>query len=109
MNDRSLAETLVALPAGRLRQGEVNLHLGAAEAKAFPRFGNVGRDIGRIKQAAVELGGSHVADDGPLVFDRVAGCEPDSRRTTALDENAHHVPAGLAIAAVILDQADERI
>ena len=84
MNDRGLVETFVALPARRLRQGEVNLHVAAAEAETFAGFGNLGRNIGRIEQAPVELRGRDVADDCTLGSDGVAAYEPDSGRTTAL-------------------------
>src|SRR5438034_222086 len=45
MNDRGLAETFVTLPVRPLRQGEVNLHVAAAEAEALGGFGNLGRNI----------------------------------------------------------------
>ena len=109
MNDRGLAETLVTLPARRLRQGEVNLHVAAAEAETLGGLGDPGRNIDRIEQPPVELRRCDVADDCTLRTDGVAAYEPYSGRTTRLDENSLNVPAGLANAAVISNQAHERI
>ena len=72
MDDRGLAETLVTLPARRLRQGEVNLHVAAAEAETLARCGDLGRNVGRIEQAPVELRRRDVADDRTLGSDDVA-------------------------------------
>ena len=47
--DRRLAEPVVAIPARPLGQGEVDLHLRAAETKPFARLGNIGRHMGRIE------------------------------------------------------------
>src|SRR5207247_9234372 len=109
MNGAGLAETFVTLPVRPLRQGEVNLHVAAAEAEALGGFGNLGRNIGAIEQAPVELRRRDVADDCTLGSDRVAVDQPDSGGTTAFDENSLHVTVGLANATVISDQADERI
>src|SRR5258705_9185983 len=109
MNDRSPGETFVTLPARRLGQGEVNLHVAAAETETFAGFGNGGRHICRIEQAPVELRGRDVADDRTSGSDGVAAREPDSGRTTSLDENPLHVLTGFADATVISDQARERV
>src|SRR6185295_1187320 len=55
MNDRGLAETLVTLPAWRLRQGKMNLHVGAPVAETPRGLGDPGRNIHRIEQPPVEL------------------------------------------------------
>src|SRR6266568_992559 len=102
MHDGGLGEAIVAVPPRRLRQRKVDLHLGAAEAKPLPRFGNVRRNLGGVEQAPVELRRRDVADDCTLGSGGVTPGEPDSERTTALDENALHVPAGLANAALIV-------
>src|SRR6185312_16136111 len=57
----------------------------------------------------VELRRCDVADDCSVRTDGVAAYQPYSGRTTRLDEDSLNVTVGLANAAVISDQAHERI
>src|SRR6266511_1399717 len=109
MHDRGLAETFVTFPPRRLRQGEVNLHVAAAETETSRSLGYPGRNISGIAQALVGLRGRDAADDCTLGSGGVAADKPDSGGTTAFDENSLHVMAGLADPTVISHQADERI
>src|SRR6266576_5254739 len=109
MDDGGLIEPVVAVPPRRLRQREVNLHLGAAEAKTFRRFGDVRRSVGGTKQASVELRRRHVADDGSIGPGGTAGGESHSGGASTSDDDLFDLGAGLADATVIFDEADERI
>src|SRR3984893_4062513 len=109
MNDRRPAEAIVAVPARPLGQGEVDLHLGAAEAEPLPRFGNIRRSVGRFQQAYIQLRRGDVADDGAFGSGGAPSLEPHSRGASSLDENSLYVGAGLADSTVILDEANERI
>src|SRR5437899_1020769 len=105
MNDRRLAEPVVAVPTRRLGQSEVDLHLRAAETKPFSRFGNIGRHIGGIEQSSIQLRGRDVADDGTLGFDGLTSGELHPGRAAAGYANSLHIAPGLAHTTVVSDQA----
>ena len=49
VNDRGAAEAVVAVPARRLRECEVNLHLGAAETEALSGSTDLGRHVAGLE------------------------------------------------------------
>ena len=78
VHDRRPREPLVALPARRLGEREVDLHLGAAVAEPPP-----GRGDGVVRvaeQRAVELGRGDVRDHGPRRLDGLAVGGADAGR-----------------------------
>ena len=103
VHDRGAAEPLVALPARRLRQREVDLHLRAAVAEPLRR------DSDRVvEQPPVELRRRHVADHRPRGADRLAayGAHADGAvRSTAPPRPRRRLEA----AAVLADQRRERV
>ena len=63
VHDRGAAEALVALPGDRLRERQVDLHLGAAVAEALCRRPRLAGHAGHaLEQPAVELRGRDVRD-----------------------------------------------
>ena len=103
MDDRRLPETRVPLPARRLGEREVDLHLGAAVAEALCQL------LVAVDQAAVELGRRDVGDHRARSRDLLAAGEADTGRLPIAYQHALDVAAGLAGAAVILDQPHECI
>ena len=109
MDDRGAPEAVVPVPARRLRECEVNLHLGAAETEALSGFADLGRDVAGPEQTSVQLGRCHVADDSTSGVENTSVRQTHAGRTAAGDDDALDVLARLARAAVILDQPDERV
>src|SRR6185312_8461910 len=101
VDDRGLSEPLVALPVRRLREREVDLHLRAAVAEALAELG-VAAD-----QPAVELRRRDVGDHRALRADLLAVGGAHAGRLAVAEEHSLDVAAGLARAAVVLDQAHE--
>src|SRR5205085_4714712 len=100
VDDRGLSEPLVAVPARRLGEGEVDLHLRAAVAEGHLRS---------PEEALVELRRRDVRDDRARGADLVSVFEPDSGGGAVPDEHPLDIAPGLTEAAVIADQRDERV
>ena len=108
MDDRRSPEALVAVPAGRLRKCEVDLHLGAPVAESLAALGNVCGQVA-VEQPPVELGRRHVGDHGSRRRNDLAVSEPDTARLAPADDDLIDIPARLADAAVLADQRHERV
>ena len=108
VHDRRLPEPLVALPARRLGEREVDLHLGAAVAEAPAALGGRPADHA-VEQPSVQLRRRHVRDHRARRADLLAAGEPHACRAALAHEHALDVAPGLAGAAVILDQPHERV
>ena len=78
VDDRGAREALVAVPARRLGEREVDLHLRAAEAEAPAGFRD--RRPRRLEQPPVELRRRHVAITARRGADLLAVAEPHARR-----------------------------
>ena len=63
MDDSGLPQPLVALPARRLGEGEVDLHVTAAVPEPAAAVCDRGRHV-TFEQASVELSRRHVRDHG---------------------------------------------
>ena len=107
VHDRRPREPLVALPARRLREREVDLHLGAAVAEAAARGGDGVRRV--AEQAAVELRRRDVRDHGARRADRLAVGGADADGGAVAHDDRLDLGARPARAAVVLDQPHERV
>ena len=107
VDQRGPAEPLVPLPARRIREREVDLHLRAPVAVAARRPRNARRRI--VEQPLVELRGRHIRKHGALRRHDVSSGEPDADGAPAPDEHLLDVAARLADAAAVTDQLHERL
>src|SRR3954453_10977993 len=101
MDDRRLPEPPVALPARRLREREVDLHLRAAVAEAATKLRVA------VDEPAVELRRRHVRDHGPRRSDLLAVGGAHAHRLPVADDHPLDVAAGFARAPAVLDRAHE--
>ena len=108
VNERRPAEAVVALPARRLGEREVDLHLRPPEAKAARSRFDCGRQRHVSQQSAVQLRRQDVADDRPR-GELVSVHGSNTARATVLDENSIHLAIRFEHAAVIVDQLHQRV
>ena len=94
VDDRRLAEPLVALPARRLGEREVDLHLASGRSGTGARGGEPARRT--VEEPAVELGRRDVAITARSRRDRLAVRRAARRRAPVRDEHALDVAPGLA-------------
>ena len=87
----------------------MNLHLGAAVAEPRARPRDRSRHVTVGEQPLVELRRRHVREHRAIGEDRLPVGELDPDGLPALHEHALDVAAGLAHAALIADQAHERV
>ena len=108
VHDRRLAEPLVAVPARRLGEREVDLHLGAAVPEAASALAERRRDLDLGEEPLVQLRRRHVRDHRAARVDPLAVRQHDAGRAPRPDVDALDVAPGLARAAVVADQLHER-
>ena len=96
-------------PPRRLVEREVDLHPRAAVAVARRRGVDVGGDVGRAEERAVEPGRRHARDDGAGRADRLSVGEDDTDRAAAGDRDPRDLRVRPEVAARVPDDALERL
>ena len=111
VDDRAAPEPLGLrpLPARRLVEREMDLHLGAAVAESRRSLGDAGGHVGVAEQRAVKLGRRHVRDDGAGGRDDLSVCESHSGRPAVRDDDPLDVGVESHLAARVRDDPCERI
>ena len=109
VDDRGSRESLVSVPARRLGERVVDLHLGPAVAEAARTVAHRAGHVHIGEQTLVELGRRHARDDRLLRLDRLAVGEPHADRAARAHKHALDVAVGLADSAVVADQLHERV
>ena len=111
MDDRAAGKALglAALPARRLVERQVDLHLRAPVAEPRRRLGDGCRHVRAAEERPVELRWGDIGDDGPGRGNELAVREPHPGRPAVGDENLAHVRREPHLATRVGDDPGQRV